>query len=324
MTRTHCLAAALLLACSPAVRGQVRHEIHFPDPPGYLTLKCDLHMHTVFSDGTVWPTVRVDEAWRLGLDAIALSDHIEYLPHRDDVSTQLNRPFELAAERAREHDLLLARAGEITRNTPPGHFNAVLLRDVEQLNKPDFLEAVESANQQGGFVFWNHQEWHGAEKGRWLDIHTQMFENKWLHGMEVANGAAYYPLAHQWCLDKGLTMVGNSDIHEPDLARETQSNAHRTLTLVFVRERTLDGLREALLAGRTAVWFGDKIIGLSEHLKPLLSASIQVAPPHLRTDGAVFVRVRNLCQMDLRLQRVGSLGPAELHLPALATTLFAD
>ena len=28
-------------------------------------------MHTVFSDGTVWPTVRVTEAWEEGLDAMA-------------------------------------------------------------------------------------------------------------------------------------------------------------------------------------------------------------------------------------------------------------
>jgi len=35
-----------------------------PDIPGYYTIKCDLHMHTVFSDGKVWPTVRVDAAIR--------------------------------------------------------------------------------------------------------------------------------------------------------------------------------------------------------------------------------------------------------------------
>ena len=44
--------------------------IEFPDVPGYLTLKCDLHMHTVFSDGSVWPNIRVQEALRDGLDAI--------------------------------------------------------------------------------------------------------------------------------------------------------------------------------------------------------------------------------------------------------------
>jgi hypothetical protein len=67
----------LVLFCGTLAQAEVRHEIHFPDLPGYQTLKCDLHMHTVFSDGYVWPTVRVDEAWREGLDAISLTDHIE-------------------------------------------------------------------------------------------------------------------------------------------------------------------------------------------------------------------------------------------------------
>ena len=41
-------------------------------------------MHSVFSDGLVWPTVRVDEAYRDGLDAISLTEHIEYRPHKQE------------------------------------------------------------------------------------------------------------------------------------------------------------------------------------------------------------------------------------------------
>lgn len=36
---------------------------------------CDLHMHSVFSDGSYTPTELVDEAERIGLSAIALCDH---------------------------------------------------------------------------------------------------------------------------------------------------------------------------------------------------------------------------------------------------------
>lgn len=73
--------------------GQSRREINFPDILGYKTLKCDLHMHTVFSDGMVWPPVRVDEAWREGLDVISITDHIEYQPHKKDIPTNHNRPY---------------------------------------------------------------------------------------------------------------------------------------------------------------------------------------------------------------------------------------
>ena len=34
-------------------KAQVRNEIRVPDPEGYRTLKCDFHIHTVFSDGLV-------------------------------------------------------------------------------------------------------------------------------------------------------------------------------------------------------------------------------------------------------------------------------
>ena len=58
LLRATFLAVVCALA-APASGQAIRYEIHFPTPPGYQTLACDLHMHTVFSDGLVWPTVRV-------------------------------------------------------------------------------------------------------------------------------------------------------------------------------------------------------------------------------------------------------------------------
>jgi hypothetical protein len=40
--------------------------------------------------------VRVEEAWRDGLDVIATTDHLEYLPHKLDVSTNYDRSYEIA------------------------------------------------------------------------------------------------------------------------------------------------------------------------------------------------------------------------------------
>lgn len=37
-------------------------------------------------------------------------------------------------------------------------------------------------------------------------------------------------------------MLGNSDIHHPDLNEVTTPKNHRTLPLVFAKERALDGL----------------------------------------------------------------------------------
>ena len=316
------IAILLTVLCLAApAAAQVRHEIQFPDLPGMVTLKCDLHMHTMFSDGSVWPTVRVEEAWRLGLDAIAVTDHIEYLPHKDDISADHNRSHNLAAGKAREAGLLFPRGTEITRSTPPGHFNAIFLNDVTPLVTDDFVEAVKQANQQGGFVFWNHQAWQGEEKGQWLEVHSTLFDNGLLHGMEVCNGDSYYPTAHRWCLEKNLTMMGNSDIHAPDLNQQSTAKEHRTMTLVFAKERTPDALKEALVEGRTAVWFKDQIIGKREFLEPLFQQSVKVAPPHQRGGKAVWTKIRNVCDLDITLERVGSPGPLHLVLPARATSL---
>jgi hypothetical protein len=311
----------LVLLWGSLAQAQVRHEIQFPDLPGYQTLKCDFHMHTMFSDGMVWPTVRVNEAWRQGLDAISVTDHIEYQPHKNDVPTKHNRPYELVAGPARQMNLLLPRGAEITRDTPPGHFNAIFLSDVNPLETEDLVEVFKRANQQGAFLFWNHQGWKGPEAGRWLEIHTTLYENKLLHGMEVCNGDEYYPDAHRWCLEKNLTMLGNSDIHDPDLRKQSAPDDHRTMTLVFAKERRLASVKEALVERRTAVWFQDQLIGRQELLEPLFAQCIRVAKPHLRSKDAVWVVIRNLCDLEIKLQRTGKLGPPQVTLPARSTIL---
>jgi 3',5'-nucleoside bisphosphate phosphatase len=314
-----CLLFLLLLG--QGLADELRREIQFPDLPGYQTLKCDLHSHTVFSDGLVWPTVRVSEAWRQGLDAITLTDHVEYQPHKEDVSTNLQRPWDLAAEDARRKNMLFPRGAEITKDTPPGHYNALFLKDANKLKIKDLVEQVEQANEQGAFVFWNHHTWKGAEKGRWEDVQTLLYDKKWLHGMEVANGDVYYPDAHKWCLEKNLTMLGNTDIHEPDLRRESLPGDHRTMTLVFVKERTLDGLKEALQQRRTVVWYKDRLIGSKGWLAPLFDASVVVERPHHRSDNNLWVRMRNLSCVDIRMKKTGESGPAEILLPADGTSL---
>ena len=107
---------SLLLASSVVAQGQIRNdelvelthlnganvrtEISIPGFDGYQTLKCDFHTHTVFSDGYVWPTMRVEEAWQEGLDALAITDHIEYRPFKKVVIGDLNESFKLAKRQA--------------------------------------------------------------------------------------------------------------------------------------------------------------------------------------------------------------------------------
>ena len=50
----------------------------FKSPEGKFFVSADLHIHTVFSDGSVWPTIRVEEALRDSIDLISLTEHLEY------------------------------------------------------------------------------------------------------------------------------------------------------------------------------------------------------------------------------------------------------
>lgn len=270
----------LLALCAQMSFGQSQDKSLFiPDLDQYKTLKCDFHMHTVFSDGLVWPTTRVDEAYSEGLDAIALTEHIEYRPHKEDIKAGHNRSYDIAKQRADQLGVILIKGSEITREMAPGHHNALFLQDCEKLDTPEYMNAFKAAKAQNAFIFWNHPGWDAQqpEETRWWDVHTQLYDDGFMQGIEVANGASYFPEAHQWCLDKKLTMMGTSDIHQPI---QTDINfakgEHRTITLVFAKERTAESIKEALLNRRTAVFYQDQVIGEEIWLKELFKNAIRI------------------------------------------------
>lgn len=68
---------------------------------GRAVLAVDLHAHSVLSDGSVWPDIRLEEARRDGLFALAVSEHLEYQPKKADIPHPYrNRSFELARQAA--------------------------------------------------------------------------------------------------------------------------------------------------------------------------------------------------------------------------------
>ena len=265
-----------LLIISAGTFAQVRNEIQIPDILGYKTLKCDFHMHTVFSDGLVWPTVRVDEAYTQGLDAIAITDHIEYRPHKTDlIGASHNRPYEIAEVSAKAKDIILIRGSEITRSMAPGHSNALFLKDCNALDVPAFMDAFKAARAQNAFIFWNHPGWDAQQPDttRWFKEHTELYSAGLMQGIEVVNGPEYYPEAQRWCMEKKLTMLGNTDVHEPLTLKEGE---HRTMTLVFASERTSEAIREALIDRRTVVYLDDKLIGEEKYLKEIFHQAIEI------------------------------------------------
>ncbi len=284
-----------------------RKEILIPDIPGYYTLKCDFHIHTVFSDGTVWPSVRVDEAWREGLDAVAISEHLEYLPFKDDVKVNHNRAWHLADARAERYGIIVIQGTEITRSMPPGHFNAIFITDANAMNPDDYRSSIEIANRQGGFVFWNHPGWRGQQPdgiSKWYDEHTELFNKGQMHGIEVVNGQEYYPEAHHWCIEKNLTLIGTSDVHDPiGMEVDFAAGEHRSMTLVFARERSAQAIHEALKEKRTAVYWKNSIIGDEKFLNAIFHSSVELKNPDIKLadDKDYYLQIHNQSQVPFFL-----------------------
>lgn len=331
---SHALAAMIFLillsAGDASPRSLKRVERAVPDIPGYLTLQCDLHVHTVFSDGLVWPTIRVQEAWREGLDALSITDHNEYTPHKDDLPKNPERPHELAAPAAEALGLLLIRGSEITKQLPVGHYNAIFLTDIAALDKDDYLEAVGAAVRQGAFVWWNHPPFQQKNaETYWHAPQSELLARGWMHGIEVANGPDYCPEAHAWCIEHNLTMMGNSDVHGAVFMEyDPYQGDRRTVTLVFSTERSEPGIREALFARRTAVLCSDTLYGVEEHLGPLFRASLELVNPEIKITGGgdALLQVRNLSDIPFYLAATDSLEdlafPVRVTLEPRAVTLI--
>ena len=275
-----------------------QRAIEFPDTNKYKTLAVDLHIHSVFSDGHVWPNIRVAEAQQDGLDAIAMTEHLEWQPHLADIPhPDRNRSYQEAAESAKGSDLIVLSGSEITRYLPAGHINAIFINDANKLinvegaakNSTDTevfgkaaikwpaQEAVEAAHKQGAFMFWNHPNWSNRETSGITKINTFHAKNAAegkLHGIEVANTHWYAEAAFQTALDYDLALIGTSDVHDLiDWDYLPHEGGHRPVTLVFAKEKTAASIKQALFARRTAVWFKNLLIGREKDLGPLLAAS---------------------------------------------------
>ena len=305
--------------------------IVFPDTEQYVTLIVDLHTHSVFSDGHVWPKIRVAEALRDGLDALAITEHLEYQPHRLDIPhPDRNRAYDDAKIAGRNSELIVIRGSEITRNAPTGHVNAVFLDDANKLLKVDnppsnpgdvsgysavarkwpAQKAIEAANAQDAFLFWNHPWWTRQQRDgitRINAFHADNAKNGLLHGIEIANGSTYSEEAFQVALDHGLALIGVSDVHDLiDWDYQPHNGGHRPVTLVFAEEKSADAIKQALFANRTVVWFRNLLIGRVEQLMPLLEASLNISDLSYRPQTSVAeVTITNISDANFELRYVG-------------------
>ena len=283
---------------------------HLGKVPGYITLTCEFHQHTIFSDGEVWPTVRLDEAEKYGIDVVAFTDHIEYLPHKDYVSTDLNAAWKIASGEGHKRDVLVVHSAEITRKMPPGHMNALFIQDAGKLTDTSFMKVVEEAIAQGAFIQWNHPGWKAQRPDgipKMDPVHTELIRKNWLHGIEVYNYTDFYPDVMNWCLEYDLAMTCNTDIHGPAGMEETgKGESHLPMTLVFAKAKTEIDVKEALFAGRTLVWFGDTLAGRKDLATEFFLSSVEFGTIYYRDDKYFYRNIYNRTDIPYSLSVVPS------------------
>ena len=301
-----------------------RKILNLPDLKGYVILKCDFHMHTVFSDGSVWPVYRIGEAYRDGLDAIAITDHIEYSPYKDFVPVDQNAAWKIALPYAKAFNLILVHAAEITRDMPPGHLNALFISDANGLVRDSAYDAIEAAVKQGAFIQWNHPGWKAQEPDgipKLYDLHRKLISNGWINGIEFFNDTEFYPLVLDWCIQYNIAVMGNSDIH--GIISEEYKGPdwkNRPMTLVFAKERTAESLKEALFAGRTLVWFKDMLAGKEEYARQFFNRSISIGKVYFESDKNRYFEITNKTDIPYYLVNGPVEAPEEIIIQANSIT----
>lgn len=281
--------------------GAQRTEIILPQVKGYNVYKGDFHVHTSYSDGTVRPAGRVNEAWMDGLDIIAITDHYENqsgvkkflkvtAPYNEDGKpTAYQSPSKVGsvkvdfeaihAEAAAQmeksgYPMLLIKGCEMARNAKThGHFNCLFLKNFDNLYSKDMADALRKVKAQGGIVVHNHPAWRRDTSDK-TPFHEQVYGEGLVDGVEVVNGSTFYPHIVKRCIDEKLTMFANTDIHGISSYTRMPAEPFRTMTLVLAKELTEKDIKEAILKHRTLTYVSGNVIGEEKWLVEFLNAAI--------------------------------------------------
>jgi hypothetical protein len=204
---------------------------------GFRVLSADLHVHGFPGDGALPPWALASEARRRRLDAIALTNHNQML------SWTLVQAFGV-----RSPDVLLLPGEEVT--TPEFHVAAVGVTRVVEWNRSASAVAA-AVHAAGGVAIAAHPDDRAAEA---ID---DAFRT--LDGVETAHPVRHFSDKANRELDAAV--MGALSAH-PAIAQIGSSDFHYLApiglcrTFVFAREATVDGVLEAIRAGRTVACDG--------------------------------------------------------------------
>ena len=332
-----------------------RTEIIIPQVNGYNCYKADLHVHTIYSDGEVTPEERVREAWHDGLDILAITDHIEtrrqersmlkflknYSPDKkgfEPINTRcsrgvpadergiiadLNFSYNLAKSQVKLYpDLFLIRGTEISREPVKiGHYCALFTKDNNTIYDRDDLQALRNAHAQGALITHNHPGWERTSVDI-TEFEQKAYDEGLIDGIEVVNGNAFYPKIVRRAIERKFYMVSATDTHKPTSEQFSSLGIFRNMTLIFAKEKSEKGVREALEARRTLCYSAGYVIGEERLLLDLFNASVKAEKRAENKDkGKVTFTLSNNSSIEYHI----TCGYRPYTIPALgAVTISVD
>ncbi len=281
----------------PAMRNSInaRTEIIIPQVNGYNVYKADLHVHTICSDGRVTPDYRVKEAWRDGLDIMAIADHMEYrryerrfidylqeyfpeavsVTHNSvdaaEIKVDLNYSVKWAQKYEKEYPVLIIPAAEITRSE--GHYNALFSTDNNLIPNSDPLQAIRNAKAQDCLIQHNHPG-KRRESVDMSEFEKAVYAEGLIDGIEVMNGNEFYPKIIDRALEYGVFMSSNTDLHATSEPDYEGTKIGRNMTFILAKEKTFEAIREALEAQRTISYSFDRLAGEESLLKDFFCSCV--------------------------------------------------
>lgn len=289
-----------------------RTEIFLPKVNGYNVYKADLHTHTLYSDGSVMPSFRVQEAWQQGLDIIAITDHLEsrrteevmvkYLEkyvsdeYPEAVNTfialeptpvgsimvDLNFGVRAVQKAAEKYGLTVIPGGEISRcGATIGHFNALFIEDLNLIYDPDPLTSIRNAKAQNALVMHNHPGYRRTNID-YSQVEKQAYAEGLIDGVEVMNGSSFYPGIIDRVQERGLFIAACTDVHGANKYDAFQ----RPMTLILAKDKSLESIREALEARRTLAMGFNTLSGDEQLLKDFFKAGVKVEVIRKSVSGA--------------------------------------
>lgn len=305
------------------VKRSNRSELVVPGIRGYNVYKADLHIHTIYSDAEFTPDMRVREAWRDGLDIIAITDHVEYrriegkmmnflkgyMPdgtkaintniirgERDKnygIFADLNYSVKEAKSVGKKYGITVISGAEITREPVAyGHYNALFTTDNNSIYDDDPAQSMRNAIAQGAIIMHNHPGW-SRKSADYTEFEKKVYAEGLISGVETNNGSEFYPKIIDRALQQKLFVSSNTDIHASTYDEYALQGQMRNMTLVFAKDCTEKSIKEALLDCRTLALSFGTLSGDKDMLKDFFNASVSYKVIYVSSKGAPTVLITN-------------------------------